>query len=53
MGVPHSLGYLAWGCQIWGGAKSTVTPVSRPTHFFSKKAKKKKGGGGGAWFSDG
>ena len=31
MGVPHSLGNLAWGCQIWGGggAKSPrpVTPV--------------------------
>ena len=27
MGVPHSLGNLAWGCQILGGAKSPVTPV--------------------------
>ena len=27
MGVPHSLGNLAWGCQIFGGAKSPVTPA--------------------------
>ena len=30
MGVPHSLGNLAWGCQILEGAKSTVTPAPGP-----------------------
>ena len=43
MGVPHSLGNLARGCQIFGGAKSPVTPekigievilVSKEADFF-------------------
>ena len=27
LGVLNPLGYLAWGCKIFGGTKSTVTPV--------------------------
>ena len=29
-GVPISLGNLAWGCQILGGARFPMTPVKSP-----------------------
>ena len=49
MGVPHSLGNLAWGCQILGGAKSTVT--STPVAGMQPDAKRATGGldWGGGW----
>ena len=37
MGVPHSLGNLAWGCQILGGAKSPVTPEQTFKYWWPKR----------------